>query len=215
MSDDGRPDSGQAIKAIVSLVGGQDTAVAAHRPRTDGAAVSVRIGRTLIYMGDAETAVCFRRVWEAGRRDVRSIPVSGDSTRVRPVAGVAEPSLMLEASGSPPAIARLERGEGGAGTLWVTLGRITFDVRDHAAFLSTMNAFQRAERLAARTFLPTAPENGRTRAAHTAAQLFDPPAARRRQRPAVRPEQVAAAARPVGAAVRLPVQNALHGRAAR
>ncbi len=106
---------GQAIMAIVSLVGAQDTAVAAHRPGTDGAAVSVRIGRTLVYLGDQETAVHFRRVWETGLGQARTIPVHADPTRIMPIAGVAEPSLMLEAAGSPPAAVRLERPAGRGG----------------------------------------------------------------------------------------------------
>lgn len=121
---------GQAIMAIVSLVGVQDTAVAAHRPGTDGAAVSVRIGKTLVYIGDQETAVQFRRVWETGLGQARTIPVHADPTRIMPIAGVAEPSLMLEAAGSPPAAVRLERPAGRSSSLRVNLGRIAFDVRE-------------------------------------------------------------------------------------
>lgn len=60
----------QAIKVVVSLVGPQDIAVVAHRPGTDGATLSVRVGGALIYVQDAETARTFHRAWQAalGRR---------------------------------------------------------------------------------------------------------------------------------------------------
>jgi hypothetical protein len=164
--------SHQAVKVIVSLVGLQDTAVTAHRPGTDGAAVSVRVGGALIYIQDAATATSFSRVWQAGAREVRWLPVTGDPTRLTPVAGVAEPAVMMEAAGSPPATARLERPAGRPSNLWVTLGRVVFDVRDHAAFRSSMAAFRRAEELAATAFPPAPSPSVREQAAITASRLF-------------------------------------------
>lgn len=166
---------GQAIKVVVSLVGPQETSVQAHRPGTDGAAVSVRVGGSLIYIHDAETATTFRRAWESGVRQARSLPVQGDLTRVMPVSGLAEPAVMMEAAESPPAGARMERTPGRPSRLWMTLGRIGFDVYDHAAFHSTMAAFRRADRLAATVFPPTPEQRACEQAARTASRLFAPP----------------------------------------
>lgn len=169
---------GQAIKVVVSLVGPQDTAVQAHRPGTDGAAVSVRVGGSLIYIHDAETAAAFRRAWESGARQAKSLPVHGDPTRVLPVSGLAEPAVMMEASQSPAAGARLERKPGQPSRLWVTLGRIGFDVHDHAAFHSTIAAFRRADRSARTAFLPTGDQRAYEQAARAAGRLFASPGSR-------------------------------------
>lgn len=99
----------QAIKVVVSLVGPQDIAVVAHRPGTEGARVSVRVGGALIYILDAETARAFHQAWQSGALQARSLPVRSDPTRVMPIAGVAEPVVMMEAAESPPAGARLDQ----------------------------------------------------------------------------------------------------------
>ncbi|MHA6631679.1 hypothetical protein ACU61A_40115 [Pseudonocardia sichuanensis] len=188
---------GQAIKVVVSLVGPQETSVQAHRPGTDGAAVSVRVGGSLIYIHDAETAATFRRAWESGVRQARSLPVQGDLTRVMPVSGLAEPAVMMEAAESPPAGARMERRPGHPSRLWMTLGRIGFDVHDHAAFHSTLAAFRRADRLAAKVFPPTPEQRACEQAARTAGRLFAPPGAAADRPTAGRP--TAAVARPAAA----------------
>lgn len=167
----------QAIKVVVSLVGPQDIAVVAHRPGTEGATVSVRVGGALIYILDAETARSFHQAWQSGARQARSLPVRSDPTRVMPVAGVAEPVVMMEAAEAPPAGARLDQVPGRRTSLWVTLGRIGFDVRDHAALRTTLVAFRRADHLAATVFPPTPDERACERAARTAARLFATPAA--------------------------------------
>lgn len=189
--------SGQAIKVVVSLVGPQDVAVVAHRPGTDGAAISVRIGGTLIYIHDAETASSFHRAWQSGARQARPLPVQSDPTRVMPVSGVAEPAVMMEAAESPPAGARLERPTGRPSCLWVTLGRIGFDVRDHGALRSAMAAFRRADKLAATAFPPSPVQRAREHAARTANRLFTTP-----NHPPTRP--VTVASRPAPAARALP-----------
>lgn len=198
--------SGQAIKVVVSLVGPQDVAVAAHRPGTDGAAISVRIGGSLIYIHDAETARSFHRAWQAGARHARSLPVRSDPTRVMPVAGVAEPAVMMEAAESPPAGARLDQAPGPRTSLWVTLGRVGFDVRDHAALRSTIAAFRRADHLAASVFPPTPEERACDQAARTAARLFATP----NHVPA---NSVTASSRPTPPARALPAARTAIGRA--
>ena len=53
----------QSVSVIIALVGRQDTSVNAHRPNTDGAAVSARVGAALLYMHDSETVAKFARTW--------------------------------------------------------------------------------------------------------------------------------------------------------
>lgn len=65
---------------------------------------------------------------------------------------------MMEAAESPPAGARLDQVSGRRTRLRVALGRIGFDVRDHAALRSTLVAFRRADHLAATVFPPTPDE---------------------------------------------------------
>lgn len=202
------PRSGQAVKVIVSLVGLQDTAVTAHRPGTDGAAVSVRVGGALIYINDVETAGVFHRAWLSGARQARSLPMQADPRRVMPVSGVAEPVVMMDAANSPPASARLERATGRPSCLWVTLGRVVFDVRDHGALRSTMAAFGRADKLAATTFPPAPEPSARDLAARTAARLFAPTGGSARPAIATARPAVAAAARPARA-VRSTIERAV------
>lgn len=181
----------QAVSVIVSLIGLQDTTVVAHRPGTDGAAVSVRVGGALVYMNDAETVSTVARTWNAMHRSAIALPPEGDPKRVTPVRGVAEPSVMVEMGGSPPVFARLERPVGQNSYLRVSVGRVIFDVRDRAAFGSTVMAFRRAEELATTAFLPTSLRTARERAASTAARAFAAPAPARRPAPAVARRTVA------------------------
>ncbi|WP_142058244.1 hypothetical protein [Pseudonocardia kunmingensis] len=166
---------------IVSLVGLQDTRVAAHRPGTDGAAVSVRVGGALVYMHDAATVSLVARTWNDMDRQALLLPREGDTRRVTPVRGVAEPAVMVEMASCPPVFARLERPVGKNSYLRVSTGRVLFDVRDLPAFRSTLLAFRRAEEVAATTFLPRPTQTARERAASTAARAFTAPAGPRRR----------------------------------
>ncbi|MGD9990528.1 hypothetical protein [Pseudonocardia sp.] len=178
----------QAVSVIVSLVGLQDTTVAAHRPGTDGAAVSVRVGGALVYMHDAATVSLVARTWNDMERQALLLPREGDTKRVTPVRGVAEPAVMVEMKGCPPVFARLERPVGKNSYLRVSTGRVLFDVRDLPAFRSTLLAFRRAEEVAATTFLPRPAQTARERAASTAARAFTAPAGpHHRTVPAARP----------------------------
>jgi hypothetical protein len=94
---------------IVSLVGLQDTTVAAHRPGTDGAAVSVRVGGALLYMHDAATVSRFCGTWSSLGSSASLLTREADPARAMPVRGMAEPAVMVEAAYSPPVFARPER----------------------------------------------------------------------------------------------------------
>lgn len=142
----------QLVNVSVTLIGLQDTAVAAHRPDTDGAAVSVRVGGALIWMHDCATVAKFADVWRAEDHSAARLPrepvkMKGSDPSVR------EPTVMVEAAGSPTAFATLLREEGRPSRMRVVLGRLAFDVRDLGAFRSTTAAFHRAADVAAEVFL--------------------------------------------------------------
>lgn len=182
--------SRQAINVAVVLTGLQDTAVAAHRPGTEGAAVSVRIGSALLYVADAATASRFTGAWRSvATAAERHLPRQGNPARATPMPGVAEPAVMVDAAGAPPAFARLERPAGQASHARVVLGRIMFDVRDLAAFRTTALAFEKVEELSASTFLPRRVQPAaKERAARAAGRFFVAPAkdSRRQRREASR-----------------------------
>jgi hypothetical protein len=174
----------QAIQVICTLVGPQDVHVAAHRPGTDGAAVGVRVGGALLHITDGATVAAFLMAWRAATRHGRDLPVRADPSRVPPISGTAIPAVFMEAADRPPAQARLERGRAGQWSrLWVTLGRMTFDVQDQEALVTTTAAFQRAARIAPGVFLPTPDQRALERTAAAAARLLATPPSRRPLRP--------------------------------
>ncbi|WP_433274027.1 hypothetical protein ACQPZA_24185 [Pseudonocardia xinjiangensis] len=162
----------QTVSVIVALAGLQDTTVMAHRPGTDGAAVSVRVGGALVYMHDAATVATFARTWDEMKPSASLLVRATDPKSVAPIRGMAEPAVMFEAVDSPPVFARLERPVGQPSRLRVTLGRVMFDVRDEAAFRSTAMAFRRAEELAASAFLHAPDLAPREQAARSAARAL-------------------------------------------
>lgn len=198
----------QAISVLVALVGLQDTRVVAHRPGTDGAAVSVRVGGALVYMHDAETVSAVARTWNASRGTVRLLPREGDAKRVEPLRGVADPAVMVELSDGPVVFASLERPPGCNSYLRVALGRVMFDVRDLGAYQSTMAAFRRAEELAATAFLPIREVSAREQAACAAARAFAVPASLPR-RSSSTPRPAAPDARAAARSSRLAAQRAV------
>ncbi len=150
----------QLVNVSVTLIGLQDTAVAAHRPDTDGAAVSVRVGGALIWMHDRATATKFADVWR--REDPNAVWLPREPVKLKGTGpGLREPTVMVEAAGSPTAFANLVRLPGHPTRLRVLLGRLAFDVRDLGAYRSTTAAFHRAADVAEEIFL----DGGSARAA--------------------------------------------------
>lgn len=169
------PRGRQAVKAIIALVGPQDVTVTAHRPGSDGAAVGVRVGGSLIYINDLDTVQAFHAAWRSGIEQGRTLPTRPDPDLVRPVWGVSEPVVMMSAADVPPSHARLERTPGRPACLWITLGRVVFGVHDQLALRSAAAAFRQAEQLAATTFLPEPDLSVRYRAEATVQRLLNAP----------------------------------------
>ena len=184
----------QSVSVIVALVGRQDTTATVHRPNTDGAAVSVRVGAALLYMHDSETVAKFARTWNDIGPSSLFLPRETDLSKVAPIAGASEPAVMFEARDCPPAVARLERPVGRPSYLRVTLGRVLFDVRDRGAFHSTALAFRRAEELAAASFYRPWTLTPREQAELAAARIF--PASAGTPRPTHGPGSHIGTARP-------------------
>jgi hypothetical protein len=187
----------QRISINVTLAGPQDTAVVAHRPGTDGAAVSVRVGSALLYVHDAATVQAFYRTWKQAARKARGLPINSDPTVVMSMAGRSEPAVMLDSAECPP---RWSHFDVDRRRLNVCMGRIVFAVNDHEALRSTLWAFGRADRLAQATFsLP--PPDPAQQAALAATRLLTPPEGARGPRQGRRAgaDTAAAVHRPVAA----------------
>lgn len=166
----------QTVGVILTLVGMQDTSTAAHQPGTDNAAVSVRIGKGLIYLHDAPTVAAFVSAWHDLSGEATKLPREPSRRHVAPIRGMKEPAVLIDAAGAPPVSGRLVRLAGQHSYLRLQIGRVVFDVRDIGAFASTMVAFREAGLLAKSAF-PEAPAvvTPRQRALQDAAQVFRPP----------------------------------------
>lgn len=165
----------QAVGVVLTLVGDQDTAVAVHDPTTDGAAVSVRIGRALIYMHSRDTVEAMVRAWHGLSGDAVRLPRSRGTRRLVEVRGMSEPSIVVNVDGVPPVLGKLVQGRGEYGRLSLTVGRVMFDVRDIPAFASTIVAFREAELLARTAFPGAVALPLRRRAVQDAAKAFGTP----------------------------------------
>jgi hypothetical protein len=71
----GRPE--QAVLAVVRLIGDQDVEVTAQHASSTSAAVTVRIGRALLYLNDQATAAHFHKVWFDAAAHARTLPPVG------------------------------------------------------------------------------------------------------------------------------------------
>jgi hypothetical protein len=191
----GRQVGRQVVNVHVALAGPQDVGVGVHRPGTDGAAVSVRVGGALLYVNDRATVSRLARIWDmSGANVARLLPRGVDVTKGT-VRGMAGPAVMVDADGSTPTFARLERPAGRPCFLRVTVGRILCDIRDLDAFRTTVAAFRWAESCAGTAFLPRRAVPAGASAAEAAGRAFAAPAtAGRRSRPADRAAVRAAAA---------------------
>ncbi|MHA6622894.1 hypothetical protein [Pseudonocardia sp. DLS-67] len=179
----------QFVGVVLTLHGVQDFAVVAHHASTPEAAVSVRIGRMLMYIHDRPTAARFAATWRRFSHDALRLPRESGRPRVPPAAqddrGSAEAAVLIDARGAPPASGQMLRPTGRASTLRIQLERVVFDVRDLGAFASTKRAFADAEALAASALPDPDPDAARRSVFERAAQAL--PADRRPRRVASPP----------------------------
>src|SRR4051812_24574170 len=171
----------QSVGIVLTLAGRQDTAIAAQQPQTDSASVSVRIGRTLIYLHDRSSVDSYVRAWQGMSGAATGLPKNLKTPPIRSVRGMAEPGVVVNATGDAEADGRLVGGRGGHPYLRLVIGRLLFIVRDIPAFASTMLAFREVDMLAKETFFDAKvpPLPLRQKAVEDAAAAFRAPPARR------------------------------------
>lgn len=159
----------QAVMATARLVGPQSTDVQIIHPGTDDAAVSVRIGKVLLYIHEERTAEHFHKVWEQAQNAADMLPGSGDFRMVRALRGMPEPAIAANAIGLPACAvtAGKTKGDPPRPFLRVQLGRVAFEVRDQFAFNTCAHSFAYARKQAAKAFV----EPGRQRIVHGAFEV--------------------------------------------
>ena len=145
--------------AVVRLIGDQEVEVTAQHASSTSAAVTVRIGRALLYINDQATAGHFHKVWFDAAAHARTLPPVGHPEHralVRALRGMPEPGVVANAAGRPACSIAMVGGEppDGKPFLRVQLGRIAFEIRDFAAYRSCLGAFRQAHHMARDVFLP-------------------------------------------------------------
>jgi hypothetical protein len=169
----------QAVLAVVRLIGDQDVEVTAQHASSSSAAVTVRIGRALLYLNDQATAGHFHKVWFDAAGHARTLPpVVHPSHRglVRPLRGIPEPGIVANAAARPPCSVAMIGGDPPDSTpfLRVQLGRVAFEIRDFAAYRSCLGAFRQAHHMARDVFLPPGSARVYTGALTAARDAFYP-----------------------------------------
>jgi hypothetical protein len=149
----------QAVLAVVRLIGDQDIEVIAQHASSTSAAITVRIGRTLLYLNDQATAAHFHKVWFDAAAHARTLPPVGHPAHrslVRPLRGMPEPGVVANATARPPCSIAMVGGDppDAKPFLRVQLGRVAFEIRDFAAYRSCLGAFRQAHHMARDVFLP-------------------------------------------------------------
>jgi hypothetical protein len=139
------------------------------------AAVTVRVGRALLYLNDEATAAHFDKVWFDAAEHGRALPAAA-----KPRSG-ADPARHARAGDRrqrdrPPCAMSMVASDapGGRPFLRVQLGRIAFEVRDLAAYRSCLGAFRQAHHLARDVFLPPGSERVLSGALAAARDAFFP-----------------------------------------
>jgi hypothetical protein len=148
----------QAVLAVVRLVGDQDVEVTAQHASSTSAAVTVRIGRALLYLNDQATAAHFHKVWFDAAAHARTLPPVGHAAHrglVRALRGMPEPGIVANAAARPACSVAMVGGEppDAKPFLRVQLGRVAFEIRDFAAYRSCLGAFRQAHHMARDVFL--------------------------------------------------------------
>ena len=149
----------QAVLAVVRLIGDQDVEVTAQHASSTSAAVTVRIGRALLYLNDQATAGHFHKVWFDAAAHARTLPPVGHPAHrglVRALRGMPEPGIVANATARPPCSVAMVGGDppDAKPFLRIQLGRVAFEIRDFAAYRSCLGAFRQAHHMARDVFLP-------------------------------------------------------------
>ena len=122
----------QAVLAVVRLIGDQDVEVTAQHASSTSAAVTVRIGRALLYLNDQATAAHFHKVWFDAAGHARTLPPVGHPAHrglVRALRGMPEPGIVANAAARPACSVAMVGGDppDAKPFLRVQLGRIAFE----------------------------------------------------------------------------------------
>ena len=180
----------QAVLAVVRLIGDQEVEVTAQHASSTSAAVTVRIGRALLYLNDQATAGHFHKVWFDAGAHARTLPPVGHPAHrglVRALRGMPEPGIVANATARPACSVTMVGGDppDSKPFLRIQLGRVAFEIRDFAAYRSCLSAFRQAHHMARDVFLPSGSArvyNGALTAARDAfyphSEALDPPANR-------------------------------------
>ena len=174
----------QAVLAVVRLIGDQDVQVTAQHASSTSAAVTVRIGRALLYLNDQATAGHFHKVWFDAAAHARTLPPVGHPAHrglVRALRGMPEPGIVANAAARPACSVAMVGGDppDGKPFLRIQLGRVAFEIRDFAAYRSCLGAFRQAHHMARDVFLPCRQRTGLQRRAHRRPRRLLPPHPRR------------------------------------
>jgi len=169
----------QAVLAVVQLIGDQDVEVTAQHASSTSAAVTVRIGRALLYLNDQATAGHFHKVWFDAAAHARTLPPVGHPAHrdlVRALRGMPEPGIVANATARPACSVAMVGGDppDAKPFLRVQLGRIAFEIRDFAAYRSCLGAFRQAHHMARDVFLPAGSARVYTGALTAARDAFYP-----------------------------------------
>jgi hypothetical protein len=173
----------QSTSVLLSLIGVQDISVEAHRAMTEDATIGVRVGRTLFYLHDAQTALSFAQHWTGMRRRSAALRREADAAIVAPMPGVRDPMTVIDIRDAPPMFGRLETLSGGRGYLRTGFGRVVLDVWDLGAYSSVTRAFVDAAQMRAEAFPAATAQDQRQAswlAASRASMAFAPQQAARR-----------------------------------
>ena len=100
--------------AVVRLIGDQDVEVTAQHASSTSTAVTVRIGRALLYLNDQATAAHFHKVWFDAAAHARTLPPVGHPAHrglVRALRGMPEPGIVANAAARPACSVAMVGGE--------------------------------------------------------------------------------------------------------
>ena len=139
------------VGITLALRGWQNTSVKAHHVGSSSARVGVRIGTSLIYLGDYGSARALALAWRSCIPQAGSLPRIAPTTVVMP-AGVNRPAVSVDIAGQPPMSAALHRPRGRPSFMSFRVGQLHFHIRDRAALTSVLDAFTKAEHLARTAF---------------------------------------------------------------